>query len=568
MSQNKVNEVFLQLVEEAQIRPSESDLRAHDIIAEEGTLDYLEAAVKAGLLPKDTGCKLWGKTLGFAYINPLTSIVTEEAMQKLPLDASRRHKALGLYFLADVLTVAMAEPEDGETMAQLQSIAGCKISPVFSLPCEIFDAIEVQFSNVERLAQSMATLEKSDHLHLAGQSEDNMASFSQSRSLVSIFDTLLFLAIKAKTSQIHLEPQKNMTQVRFRCQGRLIDQLKLPLIIHKALVTRLGALCNLESRQGGYSIEKGSFILGIGAGKASFLVSFLPSIHGVKVVISVRLTKSYSIVESLDEMLMSAANHRQLSEMIARSNGLLLLAGRPESGVADLFNAIVKELSTTKRSIHILEDFVEVQWPGLTQSLCHRDPGSPDSSSALLKALINQDVDVIGVRGMDDSGTMRHAVEASLCGHLVIATISSNDICDALARLCLMGIDPESLAGTLLGVVSRRHVRRICGSCKQAYEPSPDILEKYFSDWKKREVIFYRGEGCDICQNTGYHGRITLFELLRTDDKIQTIIAEKPGSLEAYAGAIGRNWHPIRYDGLLKALLGLTTIEEVEKASR
>ncbi len=569
MGKNNVNQAFLQLIEEAGMTPSTMDLLAHGITAEKGSLEYLESVVKAGLLPKEAGCKLWGKSIGHAYHNPLTSIVTEEARQKLTLETTRQYNALGLYFLADVLTVAMAEPDNGETIEKLESCAGCKISPVFSLPCEIFDAIKMHHSHVEGLSQSVATLEKSNNLHIAGHSRDNMSKFIQSDNLVAVFDTLLFLALKERASHIHLEPHKIMMQVRFRCQGELKDQLKFPMLIHKALITRFGALCGLEPGETGFSLEKGSFRLGLGTGKASFDVSFLPCLHGTKAVVSIRLTKSPNCVESLQEMSLATDNLRQLEQFATSGQGLLVFTGLPEDGIADVFNAMLKEVAaTTSRSIHSLEDFIEVQWPDVTQSHYDPDPTHALGAPALLEGILNQDADVIAIRNLSDEATAVKSVDASLRGHLVLATLHAKDVCDALSRLELLGVKPEISAAALLGVVSRREARSICKDCQTAYEPTADTLKKYFIEWENQTVSFYRGEGCANCGNTGYDGDVSVFEMLIVDGRVRALISEKSGWGGVCGELAGDNWQPFMLDGLLKALLGLTTIEEVERVCR
>lgn len=568
MSKNKANLAFLKLIEEAQITPSFDEQQAHGISVKRGSLEYLEATVKAGLLPKETACKLWAKSIGHAYYNPLTSIVTEEARQKLSLEATRQYNALGLYFLADVLTVAMAEPDNLETITKLESCAGCKISPVFSLPCEIFDAIKVHHSNIDRLSQSVDTLEKSENLKIAGLSRDNMSDFIQSESLVSIFDTLLFLAIKEKASHIHLEPHKTMTQVRFRCHGRFVNQLKFPMIIHKALITRFGALCGFHPGEKGFSLERGSFTLGLGTGKASFEVSFLPCLHGAKTVITIRLTKTRHSVGSLQEMLIATGNLRQLEQFASSRQGLLIFAGLPGDGISGLFNAMIKEIASTSRSIHSLEDFIEVEWPGMTQSHYNLDPSNAQGAPALLEAILNQDADVIALRGMNDEATAAKAVDASLQGHFVLATLSANGVRNALLKLNQLGLRSDISAAALLGVVSHRLARRICNECQTAYQPSAETLQKYFNDWENQTVNFYRGEGCANCQNSGYDGHVSLFEILTLDDRVRAIMAEKLDFLGSGSEELDLNWQPFLLDGLLKVLLGLTTVEEVERVCR
>ena len=527
-----------------------------------GSLALLEAIVAKKILPKDTACKLWGDSIGVAYVEPITTIINRDAMELIPQEIAQKAQVLPLYLFDTLLTVAMADPTDKELLQRLSQIAQHPVSGVFSLPSEIAAGIAVHYQTEKSVRESLAELRSLDLRLNEEMSVERVSELTENASLIQVVNSLIYFALRERASDIHIEPRETYTKVRFRVDGILREMITFPRKIHVAIISRLKILCNLNITESRFP-QDGRFTLALGGNRADFRLSFIPTVYGEKVVIRILAFGNKKDFLQLDQMLISQTILQPFKRLIQNPNGIIFVTGPTGSGKTTTLYAALAEINTPGVNIVTIEDPVELQLEGINQSQvnAHIDL----SFALLLRSILRQDPDVILVGEIRDLETAKIAVEASLTGHLVLATLHTNNALQAITRLIDIGVEPYQVAPSVIGVVAQRLAARICQRCKEPYYPSRDVLRKYFLDDGLSEVPFYRGRGCAECGNTGYRGRVAFHELVLVTEEMRSIIGRNGSTEELGRAARKVGYRPLRYDGLKKVLLGLTTIEEIEQ---
>ena len=262
---------------------------------------------------------------------------------------------------------------------------------------------------------------------------------------------------------------------------------------------------------------------------------------------------------------MSQVMLQPFRRLIQNPNGIIFVTGPTGSGKTTTLYAALNEINTPGVNISTIEDPIEIQLPGVTQSQVNANIDL--KFSTVLRALMRQDPDVILIGEIRDLETAKIATEAALTGHIVFATLHTNTAPQAIARLMEIGVEPFMVAPSVIGVLSQRLAAKICEACKEAYYPPREVLSRYFADEGLTDVPFYRGRGCTACRNTGYKGRVAFHELVLITEEVRTLITEGRGAQEIAKAAAKVGYKPLRYDGLKKVLLGLTTIDEIEQST-
>ena len=559
---NERNNKFMEIIQQPPYNVTDDMLEP--LLEEQtpGTLDFLELVVAKGVLPKETACKLWGDTIGIAYVEPITTIINRDAMELIPLEIAQKAQVLPLYLFDTLLTVAMTDPTDKELIQKISQIAQHPVSAVFSLPSEIGAAINVHYQTEKSVRESLAELRSIDLKLNDEMSVEKVQELTENASLIQVVNSLVYYALRERASDIHIEPRETLTKIRFRVDGILREMLTFPRKLHVAIISRLKILCNLNITESRFP-QDGRFSMALGSNKADFRLSFMPTIYGEKVVIRVLAFGGKKDFLQLDQMLISQTILRPLKRVIENPNGIIFVTGPTGSGKTTTLYAALHEINRPGVNIVTIEDPVELQLEGINQSQvnAHIDL----TFGLLLRSILRQDPDVILVGEIRDLETAKIATEAALTGHLVFATLHTNNALQAITRLVDLGVEPYQVAPSVMAVVAQRLAARICQRCKEPYYPDIATLRKYFQDDGLLEVPFYRGRGCTECGFTGYRGRVSFHELVLVTEEMRSII-NRNGSVEELARAAKKvGYRPLRYDGLKKVLLGLTTIEEIEQ---
>ncbi len=527
-----------------------------------GTIELVHAIIDEKWLSKDETCKLWADSMGVAYVDPFASVITDEAIELIPVEIAKKTKAIGLYVINGVLTVAMAAPADGDLIKRIGQIAQMPVSPVFALPREIEDAISIHYCTEKNLEESLNELEHSSLFDKPDLAADKLAALAENNSLTQILDEVIYFGLRERATDLHIEAQEMQCRIRFRIDGNLREILTYSRKLHRALISRLKILCGLNISESRFP-QDGRFSMPIGTQTANFRVSTIPSAYGEKAVIRILAMTGKKTMLTLDKMLISQTVLQPFKRLIQNPNGIIFVTGPTGSGKTTTLYAALHEINTPGVNISTIEDPIEIQLAGVTQSQVNSHIDL--KFSTILRALMRQDPDAILIGEIRDLETAKIATEAALTGHIVFATLHTNTAAQAIVRLIEIGVEPYMVAPSVIGVLAQRLAARICDNCKVAYYPSKETLGKYFLDDGLTEVPFYRGRGCNACRNTGYKGRVAFHELVLITEEIRSLISEGKSAQEITKAAAKVGFKPLRYDGLKKVLLGLTTIDEIDQ---
>jgi type IV pilus assembly protein PilB len=484
-----------------------------------------------------------------------------ETNNLIPLSLDKKKKELSL---------AMADPLNLETIEFIEKKTGFKVKPFMAVPSEIKAAFVERYGSGLATEVSAALKEVSPEVKTQAVDIKKIGEVIREAPIAKIVSTILEFAVRLRASDIHLEPQEDRTRVRYRIDGILHEKLILPKKVHEALVSRIKILSGMKIDEKRVP-QDGRFNFRADENEVDLRVSSLPTVHGEKIVM--RLLRKSGGVPSLPELGLRGKALANLEDAILRPHGIIIVCGPTGSGKTTTLYSILSKINTTRVNIVTLEDPVEYQIPGVNQVQVNPQAGLTFASG--LRAFLRQDPNIILVGEIRDIETADLAIQASLTGHLVFSTLHTNSAAGALPRLLDMRAEPFLLASSMTAIVAQRICRRICPNCKKEYQPPTEVIEDIknvlgglLSKEKEKELKLFKGEGCSECNNTGYLGRIGIFEVLPVTEKIGRLILERAPASEIEKQAIEEGMITMKQDGYLKAVEGITTIEEVLRVAQ
>ena len=380
--------------------------------------------------------------------------------------------------------------------------------------------------------------------------------------IIKLVNLLFSIAAKDRASDIHIQPYEKDLRVRFRIDGLLYDMYKPPKRAQEAIISRIKVMAGLDVAEKRMP-QDGRIKIRLNEKEIDIRVSIIPSAYGEQVVM--RLLDKGAAMVGLDNIGMNPPLKKLMTSIITRPQGVFLVTGPTGSGKTTTLYAALQLINTPEKNILTVEDPVEYVIPGLGQ--LQVNPKIDLDFARALRSFLRQDPDVIMVGEVRDEETARIAIQAALTGHLVFSTLHTNDSASALTRLIDMGIEPYLLTSSITAVLAQRLLRKICPYCKEVYVPTEferGLLREYS---KNGERTLYRGKGCEYCINTGYTGRVGIFELLVVSNKIRQMVQDKMSSEEIKAEAVKEGMVTLREDGLNKVFEGVTTLSEVVRVT-
>jgi len=517
------------------------------------------------VLPRSRLYQLWADALGVAYVNPMHVAIPTDGNEQLPVEIARRTSAIVLNSLGNTVTVAMADPLNSKQIESLAKILGRNVSAVFSPSEEIETVIGMYLgsegnmaANLESVCSQLPGLIGAREIKSAADVTDLIAS----RAMIELLNSIILTAFRRRASDIHFEARAEDSRVRMRIDGDMQTVMELPLAVHVTLIVRIKVLCQLDVTQSRLP-QDGAFELKFGALNTAFRVSTLPSLYGEKMVLRVLGSPLDQSMLKLETLGFPQSILEAVRRVISRPNGILIVCGPTGSGKTTTLYGCINEINRPDLNITTIEDPVEYRLPDITQHQVNSVIGL--TFAKVLRSIMRQDPDVVLIGEIRDLETALIATEAALTGHFVFTTLHTNNALQAVTRLVEIGVDPYLVAPTTMGVLSQRLVRRICSSCKEQYEPSAAEVAAHFSNWQGMPLKLYRGRGCPKCFGTGYSGRVGIYEFVEVSEKMRELITEKQSVVLLIEEAKRIGHRSLRYDGLKKALIGWTTLEEVER---
>lgn len=527
-------------------------------------LKALEELIAAQSVPKDELCRLFGDTLGTAYVELGRTIIQPEVVNLIPREFASAHRLIAIYRFGGAVTVVSADPLNIVVMDSVARLVGLPVSAVFSPPSDIEDVIEVQYATLGVLEELKAQVDAKPLVtEAAATNPERLAQLVEDKDVVALTRQLLLVALRERASDIHLEPSEHMVRVRLRIDGELRDwqQLSRGLLAPVASRLKLMAGCNIaECRRP----QDGRIALPLATRSVDLRFSSVPVIGGEKIVLRVLGNMQRQSIPALEELGFSATDLALVKRIVGAPNGVFFVTGPTGSGKTTTLYSILKHLNRSRSNVMTIEDPVEYRLPGINQVQVNMMVGL-DFASAL-RAFLRQDPNVILVGEVRDSETARIASQAALTGHLVMSTMHTNSALQAVTRLIDLGVEPFLVAPSLIGVSAQRLVRRLCVACSEEYPMPADCVARLFGDIGDRTVRLWRGRGCAACGGTGFAGRLAIHEVFMLTEPLRHLIARNASILDIQALALQHGFRPMLHDGLKKALRGLTTLEEVERA--
>jgi len=565
MQKKSIGEIFVStgLVTEEQLSQATEKGRQLGIGQKIG-----DVLVGMGLITERDKAKCLGIQWGVQYVDLTDYPIQEEAVKCISQDLARRYKVIPIAKTDGTLTLAMKNPLDVFALDEVRLITGVDIEPVIAIEEDISSAVLEHYSGGASTAEAVSELMddfQTSEVAVAEKerAEDDISieelrELSEEAPVVRLANLIITRGIQDRCSDVHLEPGKTSLRVRYRIDGIMHDGLIVPKKVQASLVSRIKIMADMDIAEK-RAPQDGRISATVDGKQYDFRVSTLPNIHGEKVVLRV-LDKS-SIMIGLNKLGFLSQTQEMFESIISRTYGIILVTGPTGSGKSTTLYSVLSKLNSGEKNILTIEDPVEYELAGITQTQVN--PRAGVTFAAGLRTMLRQDPDIIMVGEIRDQETAMIAVEAALTGHLVLATLHTNDAPGSITRLVDMGVEPFLIASAVVGVLAQRLLRLICTKCKETYTPPRDAIKRLGINIDEgAEVTFCRGRGCEQCKGTGYRGRIGIYELMPVTDKVRDLILAKGSSYSIKEAAIEAGMKTLRDDALEKILLGLTTLEE------
>lgn len=515
------------------------------------------------------------RNTSISYIDLSKTTVPKEILQMISEKIAREYKIVPIEDNENGLVVGMVDPEDIEAIEIVKKIVGKKISPKLTTETDLNHILDQYQGFESEVKEAIDDAEDKDQEEDEENGDKKSAAsvISNSAPASRIVSSLLKRAIRDKASDIHIEPYEGEVTVRFRIDGVLHKKVSLPKEIQQAIVSRIKILSNLKIDEQRLP-QDGRFSITTDSRKVDFRVSTMPIANGEKVVM--RILDKLSGIISIDDLGFRERDFNLINNSCQKSHGMILVTGPTGSGKTTTLYALIQKIYSEGINIITLEDPIEYQIPGINQSQVNSEIDYTFASG--LRSILRQDPDVVMIGEIRDKETAEMAVHAALTGHVVLSTLHTNDSAGAIPRLIDMNIEPFLLNSSMNLILAQRLARRICDSCKEEISPShdqiklvKDELDKMPKEEKTKignKIKFYKGKGCKECSDTGYKGRIGIYEVLEVDKKIKDLVAHEASSNEIEESAVQNGMTTMVQDGILKAINGLTTIEEVWRVTK
>ena len=509
--------------------------------------------VRLGYCTEDDIARVIASRSGVPFVSLESYPIDTAAVSTLSPDATKRYKALPIAFKGDKLIVAMQHPNDIMAVDDLRILTGFDIKAVVTPDTELDAAIEKYGRASMRLEHDEDDAPPEE---IPPETEE-----SAERPAVQLANMIIAQAVGAKASDVHIEPYEKYLRIRFRIDGVLHDMLQPPRRMHASLVSRLKVMANMDIAERRIP-QDGRISLKLEGRAIDVRVASLPTSYGERMTL--RLLDRAATLISLEELGVAPEILARYREVIKIPYGFILVTGPTGSGKSTTLYASLSSVDRTSKNVITVEDPVEYRLEGMNQIQINPKAGLTFASG--LRSILRSDPDIIMVGEIRDKETARIAIESALTGHLVFSTLHTNDAAGAVSRLTEMEIEPFLTASSLVCVMAQRLARVLCPNCKESYEMKRQDLEKipgFPLENKEKTVQLYRPVGCMRCSNTGYRGRIGIYELLFVSDQIQRLTLERKSARDIKEAAIAEGMVTLRQDGLLKVKQGLTSLEEV-----
>lgn len=520
----------------------------------------------------DASIQSLSKSVNIGYIDLSTLTIDKEVLELIPAHIARKYQLVAIEKNNDTLVVAMIDPGDREAIDIVERQTGLTIEAKITTASELQHALDQYGADATTMAS--ITGEEISDSDPAAQQEAMQDAESNDAPAAKAVSTILERAVRDKASDIHIEPNEKVVVVRYRIDGILQQVMELPKAIQAALVSRLKIMSSLKIDESRLP-QDGRLRIVLDRHPIDFRLSTLPTVNGEKVVM--RILDEASGMLTFEDLGLRGENLRRIEDNITKSHGMLLVTGPTGSGKTTTLYSAIGKIVSPEINIITVEDPVEYRISGINQSQVNSGIGYDFASG--LRSIVRQDPDVILIGEIRDLETATMAIHSALTGHVVLSTLHTNDAAGAVPRLIDMGIEPFLITSSTNVVLAQRLVRRICDECKETIEFPEEALKEVYEEielmpeeHRKKidttKMTFSKGKGCSRCNNSGYKGRLGIYEALVVTEAIKQLALKRVSSSELAEQAIKEGMITMKQDGIMKAIDGITTLEEVWRVTK
>ena len=521
-----------------------------------------ETLIELGMMSQTALVEALAKRLGVPGVYLRHGLIDPAAARLVEREEAERLHALPMFKVRDRLIVAMTDPQDLPAIDRLAALTGCEIRPVLALEHNIHEfaakyqaeevAVDEFLVSLTETDVEVVESEKAEDVHVT-----NLDQMVEGSPIVNLVNLAMLTAIRDGASDIHVEPDRKKTRIRYRVDGVLRELMNPPAGMHSAIVSRIKVIGKMDIAEKRLPQEGRVHIVAEGR-EIDLRVSSIPTILGEKIVM--RILDKSSLSTDLEKLGFRSEALDTFRRMLMRPHGMLLVTGPTGSGKTTTLYSGLDLLRNVECNIVTVEDPVEYQLDLINQIQVQDEVGL--TFSRALRSILRQDPDVIMVGEIRDTDTVRVAIQAALTGHNVLSTLHTNDCPSTIARLLDMGAEHYLVASALNGVIAQRLTRKICPSCKTSYYPSPSVLAQAgWTDNKPR--AYQRGEGCRQCHSSGFRGRCGIYEIMEITDTIRTMLQDNVGEVVLRRHLAETGHLDLRQEGLLLVEEGVSMLEEV-----
>lgn len=587
----ETQKLFEQLLLDQQLIARE-DLEGLKLQAAKENKSLLSLISEQGLIEQEKIVKVLAKINKVPYASLVGVKVEEKILNLVPMDVAKSYMAVPFGEIRGRLAVGMIDPTNVQATDFLSRKIGRSMQSFMVSEDSVQYILSQYKADVSQevsavIGDASEVIEENKKEEAPKASPQNVQNLVQDAPITRALNTILDFAAQSKASDIHIEPREKELKIRFRIDGILRDTMTLPKAVEPALISRIKILSNLKIDEHRIP-QDGQFSINHQSRQIDLRIAIAPVVHGEQVVI--RLLDKSGTVLTLDSLGFKGRALRVITEGIHRPHGMTLSTGPTGSGKSTTLYAIIAAIKDVSINIVTLEDPVEYQMDGINQMQINADVGLTFASG--LRSILRQDPNVVMVGEIRDRETGDLAVQAALTGHVVLSTLHTNSAAGVLPRLLDMGVEPFLVSSTVNTVIGQRLVRKVCQKCKEEYQSSQtqtialkkllgDLLPKKESDAAKlkedlgydilpnadsESFTLFKGKGCNECTN-GYKGRVGIYEVFGMSDAMEKLLADRATTSQVQAQAQKDGMVSMKQDGYLKALNGLTTLEEVARVA-
>ena len=517
-----------------------------------------ETLVSLGIITEEVMAKALSAQMGLPFKELRSMSVAQGVAELVPESLARKHRALPIEINNGRLTIAMSDPLNVFAIDEIKRATRMPVDTVVITESDLLRALDQYYTRGE-----MDEVFKAADVYYPEKEKIVAAAEAmvEDTPIVKLVNTVVTQAVKDRASDIHIEPYEDSIRVRFRIDGKLHDIMKPPKHLHSGIVSRIKILSGMDIAEKRVP-QDGRFPINVEGRQFDIRASTLPTHHGEKMVLRL-LEKTSGLPQLTLSQLGFTKNVLDAYEkLISMPYGFVLSTGPTGCGKTTTMYSSLRKITAAEKNVVTIEDPIEYNLPNINQVQVNPKAGLTFSSG--LRSILRQDPDVIMVGEIRDTETASIATHAALTGHLVLSTLHTNEAVGAIARLIDMGIEPFLITSSLIGVLGQRLIVKICPYCKESYTADEDMLRRVGIKGK----VLLHGKGCSECRFTGYLGREGLYELLLVTEGIKKLIIDKAPASKIKAQAVKEGFTTMRQEGLLKAVEGITTIEEVMRVTQ